>query len=63
MNDKNLYTQILGILAPWEVSDVELNLSDSEVKITILYSSKRGVCLDCRKEYPVHDYRKAMLST
>lgn len=58
MNDKSLYTQILGILPPWEVSDVELNLLDSEVKITIVYTSKKGTCPDCGKEYSVHDYRE-----
>jgi len=58
MNDKELYTQILGMLSPWEVSEVELNLKFSEVKITIAYTSKKGICPECGKEYSVHDYRE-----
>ena len=30
MRDKELYTQILGIQAPWEVSDIELDLKAGE---------------------------------
>jgi len=58
MNDKTLYAQILGITTPWEVSEVELNLSDSEVKVRIIYNSSRGYCPECGKEFSVYDYRE-----
>ena len=58
MNDKKLYSKILGIIAPWEVSDVELNLESSEVKIRIDYNSRKGKCPECGKEHSVHDYRE-----
>ena len=58
MNDKTLYAQILGITTPWEVSEVALNLSDSEVKVRIIYKSSRGYCLECGKEFSVYDYRE-----
>ena len=57
MNDKSLYTQILGITSPWEVSDVDLNLLTSEVTISINYSSRQGVCPECNQEFSIHDYR------
>ena len=41
MKDKDLYRQILGIISPWEVSEVELNLLDSEVQVRINYNSKK----------------------
>lgn len=58
MNDKTLYTQILGITSPWEVSKVDLNLTDSEVKIGLIYNSTKGICPECGKEFSVHDYRE-----
>jgi len=57
MNDKSLYTQILGITPRWEVSEVELNLLTSEVTISINYSSRQGFCPECNKEFSIHDYR------
>ncbi len=35
MRDKDLYTQILGISPPWEVTDVELSVDSGEVKVFI----------------------------
>ena len=32
MRDKDLYAQILGIKSPWQVSGVELALSEGEVR-------------------------------
>jgi transposase len=58
MNDKDLYAQILGIVSPWEVSEVDLNLLDSEIRIRIIYKSRKGICPDCGQEYSVHDYRE-----
>ncbi|OQX37735.1 MAG: transposase, partial [Candidatus Sedimenticola endophacoides] len=33
MRDKELYAQILGIESPWQVSDVDLSMSDGEVTV------------------------------
>ena len=56
--DLALYRQILGIVTPWEVSAVALDLSESEVKVRINYHSKKGICPDCDEEFSVHDYRE-----
>ena len=58
MNDKELYKQILGIVSPWEVSEVELSLPSSEVKVRIVYNSRKGICPECGQEFTVHDYRE-----
>ena len=35
MRDKDLYAQILGIKSPWQVTDVELNVSKGEVAVQV----------------------------
>lgn len=35
MRDKDLYAQILGIKSPWQVSSVELALSEGEVTVQL----------------------------
>jgi hypothetical protein len=35
MRDKDLYAQILGIKSPWQVSSVELALSEGEVTVHV----------------------------
>ncbi|MEE9357951.1 hypothetical protein [Candidatus Vondammii sp. HM_W22] len=35
MRDKDLYAQILGIKSPWQVSSVELTLSEGEVTVYV----------------------------
>lgn len=35
MRDKDLYSQILGIQSPWEVTEVDLLVSSGEVKATL----------------------------
>ncbi len=47
MRDKELYTQILGIQTPWEVSDIELDMKAGEVKVTV--KQKPGTKQECPK--------------
>jgi len=59
MRDKELYTQILGIQAPWEVSDIELDLKAGEVKVYV--DQKPGTNLACPKcgtRCPGYDKRR-----
>jgi transposase len=58
MNDKNLYTQILGISSPWEVTKVDLNIEDEEIVIEISYKSAKGICPECGTVCSVHDHRE-----
>ncbi|WP_293681799.1 transposase family protein, partial [Thiolapillus sp.] len=59
MRDKDLYAQILGIKSPWQVSGVELALSEGE--ITVHVEQEEGVqhcCPTCGEVSPGYDSRK-----
>ncbi len=59
MRDKDLYAQILGIKSPWQVSGVELALSEGEV--TVHVEQEEGVqhcCPTCGEVSPGYDSRK-----
>ena len=57
MKDTQLYTQILGIEKPWQVSDVKVSLSNDEVEITVNHSSDPLTCPKCGKRSPGYDKR------
>jgi transposase len=58
MNDKNLYTQILGINTPWEVMKVDLKIETEEIEIEIDYQSPKGRCPECGCECSIYDHRE-----
>ena len=55
MNDKTLYTEILGLERPWIVTDVDLNLVNESVQILIKYDSKTGLCPICQQDCSIYD--------
>lgn len=60
MNETQLYTQLLGVVAPWVVSGVELDSERPEVLVKVELG-KRGLafaCSECGKLCPVHDFRE-----
>ncbi len=57
MKDTQLYTQILGIEKPWQVSDVKVSLSNDEVEITVNHGSDPLTCPKCGKRSPGYDKR------
>jgi len=58
MRDKDLYAQILGIKSPWQVSSVELALSEGEVLVHVEpEAGARQRCPACGKESPGYDSR------
>ena len=59
MRDKDLYTQILGIRRPWQVTEVELSLKTDEVKVHVEAIGKAThTCPKCGKASPGYDHRK-----
>ncbi len=59
MRDKELYARILGIESPWQVSGVELSMSEGEVAVQV--ERKRGAkscCPSCGKQSPGYDSRR-----
>ena len=59
MRDKELYSQILGIQAPWTVADIELNLKAGEVKVYVKQEGgTKQVCPKCGASCPGYDKRE-----
>jgi len=59
MRDKELYRRILGIEAPWKVSEIELDIEAGEVKVHV--EQKPGIkqrCPHCGLSCPGYDKRR-----
>lgn len=59
MRDKELYKRILGIQAPWEVSDIELDMKAGEVKVYVEQKpGAKQTCPKCGASCPGYDKRR-----
>ncbi len=59
MDDKELYRQILGVVAPWEIKQIELKMDQDRVDIYLEWPHLHdGVCPECKKGCKIHDRRK-----
>lgn len=57
MNDKQVFTELLGLTRPWHISQVEINSKQNRVDIWIEHESGiRFACPDCGKHYSVYDH-------
>lgn len=54
----SLYKKVLDIKEPWSVTDVDLNLDNEKITISIMYNSKTGQCPECGQKCSIYDYRK-----
>ena len=51
MRDTDLYRHLLGLVAPWEVSQVELSAEDGRVDVWVEHPERtRFACPDCDVE-------------
>jgi transposase len=58
MQDKELYEKLLGLAAPWHVSDVDLRMEESKVTVRLGHEPlARFLCPECGLECPTHDHR------
>lgn len=57
MRDRELYQKILGIEAPWEVVDVELDLPGREVRVHLKNKEARPPCPICGQPSSRYDMR------
>ena len=57
MNDTQLYHQLLGVEAPWFVADVEINLEEEAVYVTLDFEGRTAnfVCPQCQRPANVYD--------
>ncbi len=60
MNDTQLFHEILGLEAPWNVERVEMNIPDQSVLIYLHYNAERAkwYCPKCQRSVPVYDHRE-----
>jgi len=59
MNDKELYRQILGVVSPWEITRIDLNMDKQQVDVFLECPSlSEGICPKCGKLCKVHDRRE-----
>lgn len=59
MDDKTLYSRLLGLSAPWGVEKVELKLTEGEVHVWVALPPKElWVCPECLAAAPIHDHRE-----
>lgn len=57
MRDTDLYSQILGLRSPWEVSQVVLDRPGREVTVRVIAQDGSFVCPRCAKPSPGYDKR------
>lgn len=59
MRDRELYSQILGLTAPWKVTDVELDAKLEVVAVTVEAEGRSAfVCPECGESCPGYDTRE-----
>src|SRR5436305_886460 len=57
MQDHQLYQQILGLAAPWQVAQVELKLAAGEVHVFLNHPvHATWECPECGGHCPLHDH-------
>ena len=57
MRDTDLYTQILGLHLPWQVSAVELDRPGRQVTVKVTAAEGSFVCPRCGEQCPGYDKR------
>jgi transposase len=57
MRDRELYQKILGIEAPWEVVDVDLDLARREVRVHLKNAESKPPCPICGQPCSRYDWR------
>jgi len=59
MDDKELYRQILGVVAPWKIKKIDLYMEKGRVDIYLEWPYLQdGTCPECEKICKVHDRRE-----
>lgn len=59
MDDKELYRQILGVVAPWKIEKIELKMDNDRVDIYLEWPyGTDGICPECGKVCKIHDRRE-----
>lgn len=58
MQDRELYRQLLGLVEPWEVTEIGVDFEAHKVDVRINWpDTKPAPCPECSKEYAIYDHR------
>jgi transposase len=58
MNEKDIFKKIIGVVAPWEISKIEIDDTRKRVDVYLEYSKVKGKCPECKKSVPLYDERE-----
>jgi len=58
MKDFQLYQQILGLVAPWQVESVTLKPTERQVEVRVGFADTVWGCPQCQKRMQIHDYEE-----
>jgi transposase len=59
MQDRELYEKLLGLKAPWIVTDVNLQVAESKVTVAVGHAPMTEfACPECGVLCKVHDHRR-----
>ena len=59
MDERSLYSAILGVTSPWKVEKVDLRLGEGEIHVWVALPEKElWVCPECQQRAPIHDHRE-----
>jgi transposase len=59
MQDKELYSQLLGLVKPWKVSEVKVDFEGLRVDVWVKWPpDKQAPCPKCGKHYAIYDHRE-----
>ncbi|MFH0813873.1 MAG: ISL3 family transposase [Pseudomonadota bacterium] len=57
MEDRELYTALLGLKYPWRVKEVKLNLAADRVDVWVEEAKEaKWFCPECKKSVPIYDH-------
>jgi hypothetical protein len=58
MQEKELHEKLLGLKAPWFVSEVDLRMEESKVTVKLAHEPMvRFACPVCETDCPTYDHR------
>ena len=58
MKDFQLYQQILGLVAPWQVESVTLKPKEREIEVRVACAETHWACSQCGQRMEIHDYEE-----
>ena len=58
MKDIQLYQQILGLVAPWQVESVTLKIQEKEIEVRVVFADTLWGCPECQERMQIHGYEE-----